>query len=387
MKNKFISKRYWQDQSTPMGKVDELAKQYDDIIRLSLGDPDLITPDLIMKEAFKDAYAGHTKYTDFRGDPELRTEIAKFYMEEYDTQINDEEIFVVAGACLGMYLILESILDDGDEVILQAPYFTPYKQQVELARGIPIELSTYEEEAFQINPQRLKNLITNKTKALIINTPNNPSGSCQTRQTMEYIADVAQRHDILIIADDIYTAYSFSSPFIPMTSLPGMKERTITINSCSKDFTMTGWRIGNIIAPSRIIKTIQQVNENVMFTAPSVSQRAYIYALKNRKQLQPLIVEAFKKRVMYAYERIGKIPNMHVLSPMGTFYLWVNIKKTGLTSAAVSECILEEAHVVTIPGNSFGECGEGYIRIACTVDVDILKEAFDRIENVSIFRV
>jgi len=386
MQDKFISKRYWKDQSTPMGKVEAFAKQFDDVIRLSLGDPDLITPDLIIEEAFNDAYAGHTRYTDFRGDPELRAEIAKFYMEEYAMPVNDEEIFIIAGACVGMYLVLESILDDGDEVILPGPYFTPYKQQVELARGVPIELSTYEEENFQINPQRLESLITKKTKAVIINTPNNPTGSCQTKQTMEAIAEVAKRHDILVIADDIYTAYSFSEPFIPMASLPGMREHTITINSCSKDFTMTGWRIGSIIAPPNIIKIIQLVNENIVFTAPAMSQRAYIYALRNRKLLQPPIVAEFKKRVLYAAQRINKIPNMSVLPPMGTFYLMVNIKKTGLTSEQASKRILEEAHVVTIPGTAFGACGEGYLRIACTVDVDVLKEAFDRIENMSIFK-
>jgi len=140
LKNKFISKRYWKNNSTPMGQVDELAKNFDDVINLSLGDPDLITHNIIIDNAFKDARLGHTKYTDFRGDPELRSEITKFYKEEYGLDVNDKEIFVTTSGCLAMYLILEAILDDGDEVILQAPYFTPYYQQVELARGIPVEL-------------------------------------------------------------------------------------------------------------------------------------------------------------------------------------------------------------------------------------------------------
>lgn len=386
MKHRFISKRYWEDQQTPMGKVDELAKNYDDVINLSLGDPDLNTHDIIIDGAFADAKAGHTKYTDFRGDPELRAEISNYYKDMFDMDVADEEVFVAASGCLAMYLALEAILDDGDEVILQAPFFTPYPQQVELARGVPVELATLEEEDFQINMERLESLITERTKALVINTPNNPTGNCLTAETMEKIAAIAEKYDLIVIADDIYTSFSYQHPFIPFASLPGMRERTITINSFSKDYTMTGWRVGNLIAPEYIIKTVQQINENVVFTAPSVSQRAALHGLRNREAIQPEMVAEYRKRVYYAAERINQIPNMHVLyPPKGTFYLFINIKDTGLSSVDTSDVILREAHVLTIPGISFGNCGEGYVRIACTVGVDVLKEAFDRIEKVSIF--
>jgi len=385
MKHKFISKRYWKDQSTPMGQVDELAKQFDDIIDLSLGDPDLITHDIIIDNSMRDAKLGHTKYTDFRGDPELREEIIKFYNEEYNLIVRDEEIFIAASGCLGMYLALEAILDDGDEVILQAPFFTPYPQQVELARGIPVPLNTYENEDFQINIKRLESLITERTKAIIINSPNNPTGNTLSMETMKGISDIAVKYDLIVISDDIYTSFSFKEPFIPIMSIDGMKERTIIINSFSKNFTMTGWRIGNVIAPNYIIKTIQQINENVVFTAPSISQRGAIYALRNRNIVQPSMIEEYRKRAFYAAERINNIPNMSVLDPKGTFYLFVNIKKTGLNSVDASDIILKEAHVLTIPGIAFGECGEGYVRIACTVGVEKLKEAFDKIEKMKIF--
>lgn len=387
MKHKFIAKRYWKDQSTPMGKVDALAKEFDDVINLSLGDPDVVTDEIIINHAFSDALAGHTKYTDFRGDPELREEIVKYYKEEYDMEIRDEEVFVAASGCLAMYLALEAILDDGDEVILQAPFFTPYPQQVKLARGIPVELATYEEEDFQINMERLEGLINERTKALVINTPSNPTGSCLTLETMEKIAEIAKKHDLIVIADDIYTSFSYQHPFVPIAALPGMKERTIIISSFSKNFTMTGWRIGNIIAPDYIVRTIQMINENVVFTAPSVSQRAAIHALQNREKIQPPMIEEYRKRTFYAAERINAIPHMSVIyPPRGTFYLFVNIKETGLNSIEASDCILREAYVLSIPGISFGMCGEGYIRLACTVGIDTLKEAFDRLEKVSIFK-
>ncbi len=301
--------------------------------------------------------------------------------------VKDEEIFVCASACLGMYLALEAIIDDGDEVILQAPYFTPYPQQVELARGIPVELPTYEEEDFQINIERLESLITERTKALVINSPSNPTGNCLTVETMEKIAEIAVKYDLVVIADDIYTSFSYQNPFVPFASLPGMQERTIILNSFSKNFTMTGWRVGNIIAPDYIIQVIQQINENVVFTAPSISQRAGIYALRNRKEIQPPMIEEYRKRMFYAAERINQIPKLSVIyPPRGSFYLFMNIKETGLTSVEAADLILKEAHVLMLPGDAFGKCGEGYIRIACTVNVDTLKEAFDRIEKIDLFK-
>lgn len=369
-----------------MGQTDELAKAFDDVIDLSLGDPDLITDSVIIDGAFQDARLGHTKYTDFRGDPELRQEIARFYQEEYGMEVADREIFVTASGCLAMYLALEAILDDNDEVILQAPFFTPYPQQVELARGIPVELSTYEEEEFQINVNRLEGLINERTKAIVINSPSNPTGTCLTVDTLEQIAEIARKYDLVVIADDIYTAFSYEDPFVPMAAIPEMRERTITINSFSKNFTMTGWRLGNIIAPDYLIDTVQQINENVVFTAPSISQRGGIYALRNRDKIQAPVIAEYRDRMQYAAFRLNAIPNLSVLPPKGTFYLFVNIKKTGLSSAEASDRMLQEAHVLTIPGNAFGECGEGYVRMACTVGKDILKEAFDRIGRMSIFQ-
>ena len=387
MKHRFIAKRYWKDQSTAMGQSDVLAQSFDDVINLSLGDPDLVTHDLIIEKSYEDARAGHTKYTDFRGDPELRAEICKYYKEEYKMDVADEEVFVCASACLGMYLALEAILDDGDEVILQAPYFTPYPQQVELARGIPVELPTYEEEDFQINMERLESLITERTKALVINSPSNPTGNCLTVETMEKIAEIAEKYDLIVVSDDIYTSFSYQNEFIPFASLPGMKERTIILNSFSKNFTMTGWRVGNIIAPDFIIKIIQQINENVVFTAPSISQRAAIHALRNRDVVQPDMVAEYRKRMFFAAEKINEIPKMSVIyPPKGSFYLFINIKESGLTSEEAADIVLREAHVLMLPGNAFGTCGEGYLRVACTVDVDTLGEAIDRIKKIKAFQ-
>lgn len=385
MKHRFLAKKYWKDASTPFGTTNEKAAQFDDCINLSIGDPDLITDKIIIDGAYQDALKGHTRYTNMYGDIELRDEIRKFYKDEYDLDIAPDEVIVTTSGLIAMYMALQAILDEGDEVIIQSPFFTPYTAQVEMARGIPVELDTYEEEDFQINIDRLKSLITPRTKALIINTPSNPTGSCLSADTLGEIAKIAEEEDLIVIADDIYTSYSFEKDFIPFISMPGMRERTITINSFSKNFIMTGWRVGNIIAPAFIVRVLKDMGENIVYSAPAPSQRAAIYALRNRKVIQPPIIAEYRKRMEYAAERINRIPWMSVITPpKGSFYLFINIKKSGLSSLDAADMILEKAHVLLLPGNAFGRCGEGYLRLACTVGVDKLEEAFDRIEKIEL---
>lgn len=387
MKHKFIAKRYWNTVSSAMGELGPLAKKYKDIIDLTFGDPDFTTDGIIIDAAFEDAKDGHTHYTNFFGDDELRDEICKYYKEDFDIDVKREETFITTSAAQGLWLALETITDDGDEIIIHEPYFTPYPDQIKLTRGIPVFLETFEEEGFQINVERLEKLITNRTKAIILNTPNNPSGARFSDDTLNKIAEIAVKYDIIVIADDIYGLYTFDSENknTPFMNIKNMRERTITICSASKDFAMTGWRVGYIVAPSYLIDAMEKVNENNVFTAPSISQRGMLHAIRNRKIIQPKLFNEFKERVFYTYERICATKNMSVLPPRGTFYIFPNIKATGLSSQEVAMRIFEEAHVLVIPGNGFGKSGEGYVRIACTVGVDKIKEAFDRINKMSIF--
>jgi aspartate/methionine/tyrosine aminotransferase len=386
MKHRFIAKRYWNSATTAMGSSTDLAAKYDDVINLSLGDPDYVTDKRVIRAAFEDAEKGHTKYTEVLGYTELREEIKSYYLDTYNYMVDVNEIMAVVGACHGMYLVLEAILDEGDEVIVPEPYFTPYNHQIQLAGGKLVALETSEENGFQVDTEKLRELITNRTKAIIINTPNNPTGACFTKETLEAVSQIAIERDLIVIADDIYGSFSFGEPFIPISTLEGMKERTITIGSFSKDYAMTGWRIGYVMASDFIINCIREINEGVCFTAPAISQRAALHALRMRNVIQPPMVEEYKKRVFYAYERINEIPNMSVMKPQGSFYLFINIKNTGLTSVEASRKIFEEAHVLMIPGSGFGGSGEGYLRIACTVGVEKLETAFDRIQQMKIFQ-
>ena len=367
-------------------KAKAMKAQGIDVIGFGAGEPDFDTPEHIRRAGIEAIENGHTRYTPASGTLELKKAVCSRIMKDYGIEYDPSQIIVSCGAKHSLFNAFMALCDDGDEVILQAPYFTPYPQQVELARGIPVELATYEEEDFQVNVERLENLITERTKALVINSPNNPTGNCLTTETMREIARIAEAYDLIVISDEIYTAYSYQHPFVPFASLPGMAERTITLNSFSKDFVMTGWRVGCIVAPQPIIRVVQQINENVVFTAPSMSQRAALYALQHREEVQPALVETFRERMFFAAACINRIPKMHVIyPPKGSFYLFINIKKTGLTSEEVAARILQEAHVLMLPGNAFGACGEGYLRMACTVDKAVIEEAFARIGRMALF--
>lgn len=386
MENTYISKKYINDNKAAFAQEANLSYLYSDLINFSIGDPDLKTDDRVIKLAFEDALNGHTHYTTPVGTLELRQAIVKYYKERFNFYVSTDEIMITTSANHAMFLAIEATLDEGDEVIIPTPHFSVYDDQIKLAKGRTVFLETYEEEDFQINIERLESKITDKTKGIIINTPNNPTGTCLSKKNLEDIAKIAKKYNLIIYADDIYTIYSFQEPFVPMASLEGMKERTITLGSFSKDYCMTGWRIGYMIGSSSLIEVVDKINSAIVYSAPSISQQAAIHALNFRESIQEDLVKEFRSRIFYTYERLKALKNVSIMSPRGTFYLFPNIKKTGLSSEQVTKKILEEAHVLVISGTTFGQAGEGFIRLACTLSIDKIKEAFDRIEKMDIFR-
>ncbi len=365
----------------------EGASQYPDLINLTIGDPDLATPSQILEPAFEDARQGHTKYTATKGDPALREEICRYYQRAYGLDIALEEVFVTTAGCIGMTEALLAVIDPGDEVIVPDPYFMIYPDQIRMAGGVPVPLPTCWEEGFALNPQRLESLITPKTRAILLNTPNNPTGAVYTKENLEQVAEICIRHDLVAICDDIYTGFVYGgSQFVPMITIEGMRHRTICVNSFSKNFVMTGMRVGNLVAPPHVIEAVDYLNGFLMYTAPSISQRAAIYALRDAEQITPAIAAEFGRRLEYAAERIGRIPGMSVHKPQGSIYLFPSIRESGLSSRQAAALLLEKAHVLTMPGDEFGACGEGYLRIACTQAIPVLEQAFDRIEQAGLFQ-
>lgn len=386
MKSPYIAKRHWEFEEASLSKTNEMVKRYDDVIDLSIGDPDYPADKGIIEAIYKAGLEGHTRYTEFLGDEDLRRATMKAYKEDYDYDFKEDEIIITAGGTHAMYLTMEAILDEGDEVIAVAPYYIYYKPQIEMPKGKLVVYNTKSEDNFDIRLEELEKLISDRTKAIIINSPCNPSGKVYSEENIKGVLALAEKYDFLVIADDIYQALNYTDNKKPICAYEGRPGRVITIYTYSKDFSMTGLRLGHIIAQKDLIATMRRVNEAVAFTVNSMSQRGGIYALKHRKEIQAGLYDEYYKRAMYIYERARKIKNMSCNKPEGTFYVFINIKDTGYTSEEIWEKVLDEAHVLLLPGSGFGDAGEGFMRIAATVGIDVLEEAFDRIEKMNIFK-
>ena len=378
---KFIARNFQNIEPSSMLETNALAKSYNDVINLSIGDPDLNTDKEIIDACYKDLLNGHTHYSNPLGYEDLRKAIIDDYYNEYNIKFNLDEIIITTSATHAMFLVLKALLDKDDEVIIFDPYFSSYSQQIDLNNGKIVTVKTYEENDYQLVKEDIEEKITSKTKAIIINNPANPTGVHYNQESYNILKEIVLKHDLLIIADDIYTILTYEDKFIPINTIKELKNRIITVRSFSKDYCMTGFRIGYILAPSEIINVLNIINEGVVYSPPSVSQRAALYAIQNKKQIQEKIINTFKERINYAYEEINKINFLSCKKPKGSIYLFVNIKKTNMTSNEFCKWFLEKYHILVLPGNIFGKGGEGYIRIALTVGIDKLKEAFERIRK------
>lgn len=382
--NKYIADRHSKYVGTSSFMKGGSAPKYNDIINLGVGDTDFVTDERIIKGAFNDLLEkGGTQYGSSRGDVELIDAICQSYKEDYNISLKREEVLITTSSCMGMSLCLMTILNPGDEVLLISPYFLAYKIQVELAGGVAVEVPTYEEDAFNIREDVLRAAITDRTRAIIINNPCNPTGAFYEKKTLETIAAIAEEFDLVVLADEIYTYYLYDDEYTPFMTLPGMAKRTLTLNSFSKNFIMTGWRVGFIVADPEIINAISFINDFMVYSAPRPSQRAAIHALEIRNDIVGKYVEAYKNRVRFTADLINQVPYMSVLEPKGTFYLFPNIKKTGLTSKQFADVLFEKAHIVVAAGTDFGEAGEGYFRIACaSVSKEKIEEAVERMKKL-----
>lgn len=378
----YVAKRFQNTSGSLTLDVDAIRK-YPDLIDLSIGDTDFITDRRIIDAAHRDALAGATRYGFPKGDPELITAICRAWAEDFGQEVPESEVVVTASSCLGMQVALLSILNPGDEVIVLAPYFDVYRHQIQLAGGVCVEVPGSEANRWRLDEDALRAAVTDRTRAIIFNNPCNPTGAAYTLRDMQLLAELSEAHDLLILADEIYTRYLYEGTFVPLRTLPGMTERTVTLNSFSKNFMMTGWRVGYVIAPEEIARAILAINGNMIYTTPAPSQRAAIEALRLREDIQRLYISQYKERVFYAADRIEKIPYMTLARPKGTFYLFPGIQRTGLTSEDFCKAAVERAHVLLSPGSAFGKAGAGHVRIACTVGVDRLKDAFDRLEALT----
>lgn len=380
MKRQMLAQMYQKSEANLLAQISKIASETEDLIDLSLGDPDITTNQKIIEAAFSDVQNGHTHYTAANGSNELLQAIQAYYQRTYQLSFELSQIRATVGALHGLFLVLEALLDPDDEVIIHEPFFSPYAEQVRLVGGKPVIIPTFEEQAFELDLDRLEKAVSNKTKALILNSPNNPTGAVFSEQTLRGIAKLAEKYQFYILADEVYEAFVFDQTFQPMARFA--PEYTITFGSFSKSFAMTGWRLGYVIAPTYLNNILRLINENVTYSAPTPSQRAGIYALNHAEELLPETVQLFKERVTYIEQRVKDIPALSLNKVKGSLYAFINIEKTDLDSVAFTEKLIREAKVLVVPGEAFGSAGKSYIRLAVTQDLATLKTAFDRIEKI-----
>ena len=359
-----------------------MAKEYDNVIDLTLGDPDVPPSEIIRKAASDAIFAGKTKYSANAGLLQFREAIAKNFYKEYGLKIDPtRHVMATVGGMEALYLGLACMVDEGDEVIIFAPYYVNYKQMIRICGGTPVIVNTLEENGYGIDEKQLEEAVTERTVAIIINTPSNPTGAVLSQKSLEAVANIAKKYDLTVISDEVYRTLIYDDvKHQSIINLQDMSQRTLLVDSLSKRFAMTGYRLGYAIGPEELISNMIKMQENIAACAPLPSQYAGIAAFEYCAD-DNSIVEEFQARRDYLYDAINTIDGLSCIKPAATFYLYVNIKDTGLDGQTFAYKLLESQQVAVVPGVTYGENYKNYFRIAYTMKIDVLKEAVERIRK------
>lgn len=379
--DKLIATKCKEMKPSGIRKFFDIAAQMDNVISLSVGEPDFQTPWSVRQAAITSLEKGKTKYTANAGIAELRTAISKNIRKNtgvcYD---NKSEIIVTVGGSEGIDIAIRTLINPGDEVLIVEPCFVCYAPIVSLCGGTPVTIQTTAETEFRLTPDMLRDKITDKTKLLILPFPNNPTGAVMEKHDLEAIADVIRGTDILILSDEIYSALTYGSKHCSIIEIEGMKERTIFVNGFSKAYAMTGWRLGYVAGPKPIIKQMLKIHQYGIMSSPTVSQYAAIEALESCDADIEKMRNEYDIRRRWLVKALNDI-GLECFEPKGAFYVFPSIKSTGLSSEEFCERLLYEHNVAVVPGNAFGECGEGYIRISYAYSLKHLMTAVDRMRE------
>lgn len=362
-------------------KLFMMAKEYDDVIDFTIGDPDIVTDKEICKAAYNASLNGHTRYSANAGIPELRNTIAKRLNEDYNTDFNLDNIAITVGAMEALYLSLMALINKNDEVIILAPYWIQYENMVKILNGKPIVIDKFtNKDSFEIDLEKLKRAISHKTKAIIINSPNNPSGYVYSAQFLKEIADIACKNDICIIADEVYNTLVYDEKYVSVLDICN-KDNVILINSCSKTFAMTGWRVGYLAANSDFIKVIIKLQQNVANCASTPSQYAALEAFEKFDYYSSLVKDEFEKRRDVLVKELKNIELLKFKIPKGTFYCFIDISKTNMKSEEFAFSLLKEKQVAVIPGIAYGSSFDNYIRLAFTLEEEKIILGINRLKE------
>lgn len=358
----------------------ELVLGMEDIISLGVGEPDFITPWHIREAGIYSLEKGYTMYTSNYGLKELREALARKVEEEYGVSYSPEsEVLVTVGVSEGFDLAVRACVNPGEEVLIPEPGYVSYTPITCFAGGKPVVVETREEEGFRVLPEEVEKKVSSSTKALVLSYPNNPTGATMARRELEEIADIANEYDLLIISDEIYDRLTYKAKHTCFSSLNGMKERTVYLNGFSKSYAMTGWRIGYAMGSGEIIEAMMKIHQYSMLCAPIMSQRTALEALKRDSDVEEM-VRQYDRRRRVLVEGLNEI-GLRCIEPSGAFYAFPSVKDFGLSSKVFATRLLEEERVAVVPGNAFGESGEGYVRMAYAASLEDIREALVRMER------
>ena len=377
----FISRRVAAVPPSGIRRFFDIAATMEDVISLGIGEPDFDTPRSILQAGVRSLELGQTHYTSNSGTIELRQALSehlkRLYGVEYDAR---SEILVTVGVSEALYLALTAVLDPGDEVIVPTPCFVAYQPEVVFAGGTPVPLATTVEDQFQASARGAEALITPRTKALLIGYPNNPTGAVMSRERLLELAAVAERHDLIVISDEIYDRLVYGGHrHVCFAALPGMQPRTITLGGFSKDYAMTGWRIGYAAAPAAILAEMRKVHQYTIMSAPTMAQSAAVEALAHGDESVAEMVAEYDRRRRLIVSGLNEL-GLPTFEPLGAFYAFPAIGASGLSDEVFAEQLLQEERVAVVPGNAFGANG-GFVRCSYATAYEKIEEALERMRR------
>ncbi|HOV06528.1 MAG TPA: aminotransferase class I/II-fold pyridoxal phosphate-dependent enzyme [Anaerolineaceae bacterium] len=381
MSDRYISRRIAGLKPSGIRKFFDIAATMKDVISLGIGEPDFTTPEPIVQAGIRSLERGETHYTSNFGIIELRRALADHFTQLYGLHYNPEtEILITVGGSEALNLAAIALLNPGDEVIIPTPCFVAYQAAVIMAGGVAVEVPSRMENNFDFDPEEIRAAITPRTKAILIGFPNNPTGAVASRDNLLKIAKMAEEHDLIVISDEIYDRLVYGVKHTCFPMLPGMHDRTLLLGGFSKDYAMTGWRIGYAAGPEDLIKGLLRVHQYMVMSAPTMSQYAALEAIqKGDPYVQQMLAEYDRRRklIVNGLNQIG----LPTFEPKGAFYAFPKVSATGLDDETFCNRLLQDQRVAMVPGNSFGVGGEGFARCSYATSYELIEEALERIER------
>jgi aminotransferase len=377
----FVSKKVAQTPPSGIRKFFDIAATMESVISLGIGEPDFVTPAPILQAGVDSLHRGETQYTSNSGTVELRQALSRHLNKHYRVEYEVEsEILVTVGVSEALYLAMTAVLDPGDEVIIPEPCFVAYAPEVAFAGGVPVMVPTYVTDNFQVTAETIEKAITPKTKALLLGYPNNPTGAVMTREVLADITALAEEHDLLVISDEIYDRLVYGIEHVCVPSLPGMRDRTILLGGFSKDYAMTGWRIGYACANPDLLAAMRKVHQYTIMSAPTTAQAAALAALEIGENYVEEMRQEYDRRrrlIVDGFNTLG----LDCFEPRGAFYAFPSIAASGMSSDSFAWTLLEEQEVALVPGDAFGASGAGFVRASYATAYEDIEEALNRIES------